>query len=219
MFKSKNFIYFSVAFLVAGLLFVASLNRVLAESRYLAQKYSFSATGSLVNPLELDFGGITKTIYMDKKQIEKDRALLLVAFPLNSTDIFAKQLFDSETYSIYKVRLRDNNKEELVILGLSESDSKKVKVTEIYIIGKDVYGGISAMSVKSFKPVTVLNTPLQLDGNRSIVLPLDGSGKLMRIYWDNVDGNFVAGLSENPDKTTSDKTLDNSYSETTEGQF
>lgn len=219
MFKSKSFIYFSVAFLVAGLLFAISLNRVLAESRYLAQKYSFSATGSLVNPLEVDFGGITKTIYMDKKQIEKNRALLLIGFPVNNDDIFAKQLFDSETYSIYKVRLRDNNKEEIIILGLSESDSRKVKVTEISIIGKDVYGGISAMSVKGFKPVNVLNTPLQLDGNRSIVLPLDGSGTVMRIYWDNAEGAFVAGMSETGAKTTGDKTLDSSYTETVEDKF
>lgn len=219
MLRKKDFIYFGVAFLVAGLLFVFSLNSVMAESRYLAQKYSFSATGSLVNPLEVDFGGITKTIYMDKKQIEKNRALLLVGFPTGVNDIFVKQLFDSETYSVYKVRLRDNSKEEIVVLGLSESDSRKVKLTEISIIGKDIYGGISAMSVKGFKPVTVLNTPLQLDGNRSIVLPLDGSGTVMRIYWDNTEGAFVAGLSEGPAKTTGDKTLDNSYTETVEDQF
>lgn len=219
MIRTKGFIYLSAVFLMVGLLFINSSQVAFGESRYLAQKYSFGVTGSLVNPLVVDFGGTTKTIYMDKKQLEKDKALLLVGFVLNSEDMFVKQLFNSETYSVYKARLRDNNKEELIVLGISDSDNKKVKVTEICIIGKDAFGGISAMNVKGFTPVNVLNAPLQLDGNRNIILPLDDSGKLMRIYWDNSEGAFVAGMLEDPAKSTGGSTVDNSNKSTVEDEF
>lgn len=168
-----------------------------AETRYIAQKYSFTANGSLNTALSADFGSGNKNLLVEKKELSNDKNILLVAMAIDDEDVFALQLFDSKDYSIYKLKLRDDMREEVVILGLGPVAGKRVQLRELYIIAEDDDGEIRAMQAKGFTPKNVLNSPLQLDKARSIVLPTQVGEKTLVISWSKAEQSFVVdgGLS------------------------
>lgn len=173
---------------VSGLFFCGEVS---AETRYISQKYSFSSNGRLSNPLQADFGSGNKKLLVEKKEMANDKSLLLVALAIDDDDVFALQLFDSKDYSIYKLKLRDNMREEIVVLGLGPITGKKVQLREVYIIAENEDGEIKAMPVKGFTPKFVLNAPLQLDKARNIILPTQVGEKTLVIGWNKADGDFA----------------------------
>jgi hypothetical protein len=70
---------------------------------------------------------------------------------------------------------------------------KKVQLREVYIIAEDKGGEIKAMTVKGFEPVNVLDSRLQIDGTRSIILSTEVGEGVLRISWDRVGDGFVVG--------------------------
>ncbi len=189
----KKFMGITLAvFFLSGLIIFTQPQSSWAENRYLAQKYGFDATGSLTSPLVIDFGSGSKTAHVASRDLATNRKLLLIAFAMPEEKVFALQLFDSSAYSLYRVKLRDSKREEIVVMGLGPAGDKKVLLKELFIIAQDEAGELKAMSVKGFSPETVLNAPMQLDGNRNIVLHLGVSGKNMKIYWDAAAESFVS---------------------------
>ncbi len=179
-----------------------------AANRYIAQKYSFDATGALLTPLTADFGSVKKTAYVERKELSPDKRLLLVAYATGSDSVFAVQMFDSYNYSIYKVRLRDDKREEIVILGLGKPGEKRVPLQEIRIIGENTAGELVSFPVQGFQPAAVLNSPLQLDGDRVMRLSLGVNGKDIKIYWDAAAEAFVCANSAAPTQAPAAATAD-----------
>ncbi len=200
---------FGAALLVVGLIFMGFSGKGEAADRYLAHKYQFDATGALLTPLTADFGSYAKTAHVETKHLSSDRKLLLVAYYVKDK-IFALQMFNSREYSIYKAKLRDDSREEIVILGLGKEDGRRVQLNEICIIGENKDGVLEALPIKGFVSETVLNSHMQLDNTRSILMPLGVSGKNIKIYWDSAAGNFIfnnnyAGAPDNTSAVKTDK--------------
>ena len=166
---------------------------VSAESRYIAQKYSFDGKGVLSSTLTVKFGSETKTLYAEEIPQSGNSRLLLVAFPSGDGGVSVVRLSGSRAYSLYKVNLRDSSHEEVIILGLGAVNGRNVRLAEVVILGEDLAGPIRAMPVNGFLPLDVLNAPLQLDGRRDIILSAGAGRKELRIMWDGVNGEFFTG--------------------------
>lgn len=164
---------------------------VYAENRHIMQKYAFTPQGALSTPLTVDFGSGQKNILIEKKDLSNEQKLLLLAFALDEDDVFALQLFASRDYSIYRTSLRDD-RQEIIVLGLGPVNGKKVQLKEMYIVGEDDAGAVTAMPVRGFVPVEVLNAPMNLDNNNSIVFPTQVGSKTLVVSWDKAGNAFVA---------------------------
>jgi hypothetical protein len=180
-------------FLVSALLLAAGAP-VSAASRYVVQKFSFDARGFLTAPLTVDFGRETKNLHVEEIPQGANSRLLLIVFPSGDGDVAVLRLSGSRAYSIYKANLRDNSREEVIVLGLGAAGDKSVRLSEIAILGENQAGAIQLMPVNGFVPSDVLNAPLQLDGARDIILSAGGTGgKELRIAWDSANGEFATG--------------------------
>ncbi|MDR3349263.1 MAG: hypothetical protein LBO03_06635 [Acidaminococcales bacterium] len=179
-------------FFVCAAVFAAGA-AVSAESRYIAQKYSFGGNGLLTSPLTVDFGNEPKTLYAEEIAQSGNSRLLLIAFPSGDGGVSVVRLSGSRSYSLYKANLRDNSHEEVIILGLGAVSGRYVRLAEVVILGKDRDGTIRAIAVNGFSPLDVLNAPLQMDGRRGIVLSAGAGRKELRIMWDGVNEEFFTG--------------------------
>jgi hypothetical protein len=183
---------FSNLFLIFTLLLATGASAS-AASRYIVQKFSFDGRGFLTAPLTVDFGRETKNIHVEEITQSSNSRLLLIVFPSGDGDVTVLRLSGSRAYSLYKSNLRDNSREELIVLGLGAVEGKSVRLSEIAILGENQAGEIQLMPVNGFVPSDVLNAPLQLDGARDMILSAGAGGKELRIAWDNANGEFVTG--------------------------
>ncbi|MDR2006222.1 MAG: hypothetical protein LBP78_03120 [Acidaminococcales bacterium] len=184
-------LFYGLLFACAALF--AATAAVSAESRYIAQKYSFDGNGLLSSPLTVDFGGETKTLYAEEIAQNNNSRLLLIAFSTNGGGVSVVRLSGSRAYSLYKTNLRDSSREEVVILGLGAVTGRYVRLSEVVILGEDRTGTIKAIAVNGFSPLDVLNAPLQMDSRRDIVLSAGAGRKELRIRWDSVNEEFFTG--------------------------
>ena len=182
---------------------------VYAESRYLPQKYVFDASGKLTSPLVADFGVQRKNVFIERTLITADKSLLLAAFPIDSENVFILKSTESRSYSVYKAKLRDNDREEVIILGLGPVNGKKIVLKEVYILAENDNAQVAVFRVKGFEETSVLNAPLQLNNNRSIVFPTEVGNKNLEIYWNPADGSFVANLSGVSNSVVASGTVNN----------
>jgi hypothetical protein len=184
--------FFCCLFLVCAALF-AAVAPAAAESRYIAQKYSFDGKGFLSSPLTVDFGSQTKTLYVEEIPQSNNSRFLLIAFSADGGEVSVVRLSGSRSYSLYKANLRNASREEVIVLGLGAVNGKNVRLLEIVILGEDRAGTIKPMAVNGFLPLNVLNAPLQLDGRRGLVLSAGAGRKDLRIMWDGVNEEFFTG--------------------------
>jgi hypothetical protein len=169
---------------------------VMAASQVFAQQYGFNAKGELQQPLMITFKIKEKTsIKAVVSPLDELHNMLLIAFP-DGRDIFAANFAKGYDYALYKVELRDNGYQDLLVLSYGKHSTGRTLLKGVDIIGaNDITGKITLLPVAGFKEVTLFNSPLQVKPNGTVVLFRDKLQSLVTISWDKTQRQFnVSGV-------------------------
>ena len=185
--------------LVAGFLLLAVPAMAGAEARFLLTKQNMGISSGVKPGLVADFdssGG--KNIFAETKVLSPERMSLVLALTGSSGDAWAVQFVDSNSYVVYKTRLRDEVHEELIVMGLGRERGTSVNIKELAIIGADEGGVIGLLPLREFMPVDILNAPLQQNTQRQVLLPLSAdSGRApAKLFWEPSKNAFRFALPE-----------------------
>lgn len=185
--------------LVAGFLLLAVPAMAGAEARFLLTKQSMGISSGVKPGLVADFdssGG--KNIFAETKVLSPERMSLVLALTGSSGDAWAVQFVDSNSYVVYKTRLRDEVHEELIVMGLGREHGTSVTIKEMAIIGADEGGTIGLLPLRDFASVDILNAPLQQNTQRQVLLPLSAdSGRApAKLIWEPSKNAFRFVLPE-----------------------
>ena len=185
--------------LVAGFLLLAVPAMAGAEARFLLTKQSMGISSGVKPGLVADFdssGG--KNIFAETKVLSSERMSLVLALTGSSGDAWAVQFVDSNSYVVYKTRLRDEVHEELIVMGLGREHGTSVTIKEMAIIGADEGGTIGLLPLRDFASVDILNAPLQQNTQRQVLLPLSAdSGRApAKLIWEPSKNAFRFVLPE-----------------------
>ena len=152
-------------------------------AQYFAQQYNFNAKGRLDNLLTVNFSAEeNKIIKAVLSPIDEHRRMLLIAFP-DGEDIFTSSYNNGYDYAIYKIKLRDREQEDLLILSYGKRGTGKTSLKSIAVIGENSLGLIEELPVQGFKETTVFNSPLQIR-DKTAVLFKDMGRALITLSWD-----------------------------------
>ncbi len=92
---------------------------------------------------------------------------------------------------MYKVGLRDNEHQELLILSYGKRGTGRTTLKGVDIIGvNDITGQVTALPVEGFKEVTLFNSPLQVRPDKTVVLFRDKIQSMVSINWDKNKKQF-----------------------------
>lgn len=184
----------AVVALVLG--FVSQPLQVVEASQVFAQQYGFNTKGELQQPLMISFNLKESTqIKAVVSPLDELHNILLIAFP-EGREIFAVNLFKGYDYALYKVGLRDNEHQELLILSYGKRGTGRTALKGVDIIGvTDVTGQVAVLPVVGFKEVTLFNSPLQVRPDKTVVLFRDKIQSIVSISWDKNQKQFnVSGV-------------------------
>jgi len=176
--------------------FAAPAIPVMAASQVFAQQYGFNTKGEMQQPLMISFKPKEQTQITAKiSPLDELHNILLIAFP-NGRDIFAVNFVKGYGYALYKVGLRENGYQELLVLSYGKHGTGRTVLKGIDIIGaNDVTGKTTIFPVAGFKEVTLFNSPLQVKPNGTVVLFRDKLQSLVTISWDKMHKQFnVSGV-------------------------
>ena len=185
--------------LVAGFLLLAVPAMAGAEARFLLTKQNMGISSGIKPGLVADFdssGG--KNIFAETRVLSPERMSLVLALTGSSGDAWAVQFVDSNSYVVYKTRLRDEVHEELIVMGLGREHGTSVTIKEMAIIGADEGGTIGLLPLRDFASVDILNAPLQQNTQRQVLLPLSAdSGRApAKLIWEPSKNAFRFVLPE-----------------------
>jgi len=184
----------AVGALVLG--FVAPALPVTASSQVFAQQHGFNAKGELQQPLMISFNAKEpKQIKAVVSPLDELHNILLIAFP-DGRGIFAANVVKGYNYALYKVGLRDDVHQELLVLSYGKHGTGKTVLKGVDIIGaNDITGQIISFPVVGFKEVTLFNSPLQVRPDKTVMLFRDKIQSMVAISWDKNQKQFnVSGV-------------------------
>lgn len=184
----------AVGALVLG--FVVPTLPVAEASQVFAQQYGFNTKGELQQPLMVSFNAKEQTqIKAVVSPLDELHNILLIAFP-EGRGVFAVNLFKGYDYALYKVGLRDNEHQELLVLSHGKRGTGRTTLKGIDIIGaNDITGQIALLPVVGFKEVMLFNSPLQVRPDKTVVLFRDKIQSMVAISWDKNQKQFnISGV-------------------------
>ena len=185
---------FCAKILAVGALVLGILSQpfqVTEASQVFAQQHGFNAKGELQQPLMISFKAKESTqIKATVSPLDELHNILLIAF-LEGREVFAFNLFKGYDYALYKVGLRDNEHQELLILSYGKRGTGRTTLKGVDIIGvNDITGQVTALPVVGFKEVTLFNSPLQVRPDKTVVLFRDKIQSMVSISWDKNKKQF-----------------------------
>lgn len=190
---------FCLKILAVGALVLGILSQpfqVTEASQVFAQQYGFNTKGELQQPLMISFKAKESTpIKAAVSPLDELHNILLIAFP-EGREVFAVNLFKGYDYALYKVGLRDNEHQELLILSYGKRGTGRTTLRGVDIIGvNDITGQVVSLPVVGFKEVTLFNSPLQVRPDKTVVLFRDKIQSMVSISWDKNQKQFnVSGV-------------------------
>ena len=190
---------FCLKILAVGALVLGILSQpfqVTEASQVFAQQYGFNTKGELQQPLMISFKAKESTpIKAAVSPLDELHNILLIAFP-EGREVFAVNLFKGYDYALYKVGLRDNEHQELLILSYGKRGTGRTTLKGVDIIGvNDITGQVVSLPVVGFKEVTLFNSPLQVRPDKTVVLFRDKIQSMVSISWDKNQKQFnVSGV-------------------------
>jgi len=190
---------FCLKILAVGALVLGILSQpfqVTEASQVFAQQYGFNTKGELQQPLMISFKAKESTpIKAAVSPLDELHNILLIAFP-EGREVFAVNLFKGYDYALYKVGLRDNEHQELLILSYGKRGTGRTTLKGVDIIGvNDITGQVASLPVVGFKEVTLFNSPLQVRPDKTVVLFRDKIQSMVSISWDKNQKQFnVSGV-------------------------
>ena len=190
---------FGSKILTVGVLLLGVLSQplhVTEAAQVFAQQYGFNNKGELQQPLMISFKAKESTqIKAVVSPLDELHNILLIAFP-EGREIFAVNLFKGYDYALYKVGLRDNEHQELLVLSYGKRGTGRTALKGVDIIGaNDITGQVVLLPVVGFKEVTLFNSPLQVRPDKTVVLFRDKIQSMVSISWDKSQKQFsVSGV-------------------------
>lgn len=156
-----------------------------AANRYLVQGTRLSPTTAAMTPLSVEFDkGSPLKVHLKRL---KDGSMLMVSIQKDET-VFLEQFSDSSVYMGFKLNMRDQQRQELVVLGFSNITDNRQVLQEIKVIASDGFGNLKSYPVRDFTPTEILRIPLQVNEKNALVVNQVG-GTDMSIGWHG--GEFV----------------------------
>lgn len=181
---------FRIGFLICCLLFLPV--SVQAASKHFLPANTFSTAGILKNDLQVEFStGYTPEVLVKKLKTPAAEVFLAVAVWQRDNSLFLQHIFGSENYTVYNVKLRDAEHEDLVIIGYEEKGSSKQLLKTISIIGENQAGNLAILKLVNFEETEVMKMPLQLNEKSEIIMNLASNAAEVKIFWDSNKQNFV----------------------------
>ncbi len=165
---------------------------VQASSKHFLAANTFSSAGILKNDLQVEFSpGYLPELQVKQLKTPKAESFLAVAVWQSDNSLFLQHIFGSDNYMVYKVKLRDAEHEDLVILGYEDKAGSKQLLQTINIIGENQTGKLVVLKFLNFEPTEIMKMPLQLNEKGEIVMNLASNAAEMKISWDEARQSFV----------------------------
>ncbi|MCH3949933.1 MAG: hypothetical protein LKE33_03210 [Acidaminococcus sp.] len=158
-------------------------------AQFFAQKYGFSAAGTLQPALAVKFDKDTaRPITGSLVAQDGGRRVMTLAY-LDGGNIKLCTFQRGVNYLMYKLHFREG-KEDLLVLSYGSKGAGRTMLEDVSVIGSDAMGYVRLLPIAGFNPVEVFNSPLQIRGNEAVLF-LDSAAKVMRIAWDEQGGQYV----------------------------
>ena len=163
-----------------------------AASKHFLSANTFNAAGQLKKDLQVEFTlGNSPDLTIKQLQTPNAEIFLAVVTQQRDTSLFLQHIFGGEVYNVYKVRLRDAEHEELVILAYDNSGKNKQLLKSVNIIGENEAGQLTTLKILNFEATEVMKMPLQLNEKNEIIMNLASNANELKIFWDSSKQNFV----------------------------